>query len=413
MSVENQQELYQKITRFIANNQLLDQLNSKINEFNPFKVLKVDQFEIRHSNILGWLLDSNENHFLGDLVFKKLTAEILCGDVMVKNHSLQITDILLGSFYDSEVLREWRNIDILVVSKKNNLILFIENKIHAGLADHQLDKYVNIIRAAYPSIQHVIPVFLTLSGEEAPHSEYYSFSHESILSILKSILELNQDKMNEKIFDFISYYTKTLEVLTMQDEQLISLCREIYKHHKEAIDAIVKYGAVSTSTLNQAIEMLKGNIAIIDHTYNPDFHLSDTEHWFLPEALKAYLPQIIGSWKAPYPISFFFAAEEKRLLLILEVGPIKNGQLRVDLVNQIARNNDDNLFKINANALTNMNARFTRLRSKNIEIDDWSDADHVFERMNYLINQFKFVEVNEAIEGILKGFTLGQIEEKI
>lgn len=115
---ENHQELYQKITRFVANNQLLDRLDSKLNEFNPFKVLKVDQFEIRHSNILAWLLDPNENHSLSDMILKKLSAEILCGDVLTKNHDLQITDILLGSFHDAEVLREWRNIDILVVSKK-------------------------------------------------------------------------------------------------------------------------------------------------------------------------------------------------------------------------------------------------------------------------------------------------------
>ncbi|MEK5182696.1 MULTISPECIES: PD-(D/E)XK nuclease family protein [Paenibacillus] len=410
---KNPQELYQKITRFVANNQLLDRLDSTLNEFNPIKVMKADQFEIRHSNILAWLLNPKENHYLGDMVLKKIFAEILCGDVIIKNHGLQITDVLLGSFHDADVLREWRNIDIVVISKKNNLVLFIENKVYAGLADHQLQKYLNIIRESYPSIQHVIPVFLTLSGEEAPHSEYYSFSHTDILAILRAILELNQDKMNEKIFDFISYYTKTLEVLTMQDEQLISLCRELYKHHREAIDAIIKYGVVSTSTLNQATDMLKINIAITDHSNHPDFHLSDKEFWFIPTSLKVNMPQIVGSWKSPYPFSYFFAAEEKRLLLILEVGPIKDGQLRVDLMNHIVQNDIGNLFRIKANALTNMNVKFTRLRSKNIEIDDWSDADHVFERMNSLMNQFQFIEVNNVLEGILKGFHLGQVNDKI
>lgn len=412
MSVENHQELYQKITRFVANNQLLDRLESRIHEFNPLKVLKVEQFEIRHSNILAWLLDPNENHSLGDIVFKKLVAEILCGDVQTRNHGLQITDILLGSFHDAEVLREWRNIDILVISRKNNFILFIENKVHASLGDHQLQKYLNIIRETYPSIQHIIPVFLTLSGEEAPHPEYYSFSHTDILTILKAVLDSNKDKMNEKIYDFISYYTKTLEVLTMQDEQLISLCREIYKHHREAIDTIIKYGAVSTSTLNQATEMLKATITVIDHSKNPDFHLSDSEYWFLPDALKD-LPQLIQPWKSPFPISYFFAAEEKRLLLILEVGPIKDGQLRVNLLNHIAQNNSGELFKLKATALTNLNGRYTRLRSKSIEITDWSDTDHVFERMNSLMKEFRFNEVNKVLDSILKGFHLGKVNEKI
>lgn len=409
---KNPQDLYQKITRFVANNQLLDRLDSTLNEFNPIRVMKVDQFEIRHSNILAWLLNPKENHSLGDMVFKKLFAEILCGDVIIKNHGLQITDILLGSFHDAEVLREWRNIDIVVISKKNSLVLFIENKVHAGLADHQLQKYLNIIRLSYPSIQHVIPVFLTLSGEEAPHSEYYSFSHTDILAILRAILESNKDKMNEKIIDFISYYTKTLEVLTMQDEQLISLCRELYKHHREAIDAIIKYGVVSTSTLNQATDILKSNIALIDHSVNPDFYLSDTEFWFLPNNFGNSLPKLLNSWRSPYPISYFFAAEEKRLLLILEVGPIQ-GTLRLNLLNHIAKTNSSGFFKVKASALTNMNGRFTRLRSKNIEIDDWSDSDHVFERMTSLMKQFQFNEVNTALEGILSGFFLGEGNDKI
>lgn len=72
---KNPQELYQKITRFVANNQLLDRLDSTLNEFNPIKVMKADQFEIRHSNILAWLLNPKENHYLGDMVLKKYSQK--------------------------------------------------------------------------------------------------------------------------------------------------------------------------------------------------------------------------------------------------------------------------------------------------------------------------------------------------
>ncbi|MBM0634590.1 hypothetical protein JDW19_15875 [Paenibacillus polymyxa] len=53
-----------------------------------------------------------------------------------------------------------------------------------------------------------------------------------------------------------------------------------------------------------------------------------------------------------------------------------------------------------------MNGRFKRLRFKNIEIDDWSDADHAFERMSSLMKKFQFKEFNIALEGILNGFFL-------
>jgi hypothetical protein len=42
-----------------------DKLHSKFNRFNPFKILRVDKFEIRHSNVISWLLDPSGNHNLG------------------------------------------------------------------------------------------------------------------------------------------------------------------------------------------------------------------------------------------------------------------------------------------------------------------------------------------------------------
>jgi hypothetical protein len=43
-------------------------LHQKFHQFNPLKVLRVDQFEIRHSNVLAWLFDPNENHMLGSFL---------------------------------------------------------------------------------------------------------------------------------------------------------------------------------------------------------------------------------------------------------------------------------------------------------------------------------------------------------
>lgn len=412
--MNNKDELYQKINRFVTNNHLLELLNAKLNEFNPFKVLKVDQFEIRHSNILAWLLSPKENHFLNDLVLKKLTAEVLCREIEIKNHQLQISDVLLSSFQDAEVLREWRNIDILVVSKSNDFILFIENKIHAGLASHQLENYIKLVKDNYPNIKNIIPVFLTLNGDEAPHLEYYHLGHNDILSILDSILTLNKEHMNTKIHDFIRYYTRTLEVLTMQDEHLIKLCRDIYKHHKEAIETIIKYGVTSTSTLNQATEVLKSELNCIDHHGDPDFFLSDTQYWFIPESLDPLLPRLLNKWRSPRPIAYFFAAEETRLLLILEVGPITDRNIRLDLLNYIKDNDPDNLFSIKSTVLKKLNGTFTRIRTKTVDVNDWSDVEHVADRMKHLLDKvFKYNEVNTYLNSLLQTVQLGTSNDSI
>lgn len=48
-----------EILSLLDNSIEFEKLHSK---FNPFKILKVDKFEIRHSNMIAWLLDPMENH---------------------------------------------------------------------------------------------------------------------------------------------------------------------------------------------------------------------------------------------------------------------------------------------------------------------------------------------------------------
>ncbi|MNB78416.1 hypothetical protein D3C75_251190 [compost metagenome] len=391
------EDLYQQVTRFVTNNQLLEQLNARLNEFNPFKVLRVSQHEIRHSNMLGWLLNPQENHQLGDIFLKKMLAEVLYGEIQVQNHQLQITDIMLGTLYDAEVLREWRNIDLLIFSKANSLVILIENKVYAGLADHQLSKYITTVKQRYPNVKNVVPIYLTINGDEAPHREYYSFSHRSILDILNSIIYLHKEHMNNQVADFIRFYIQTLEALTMQDEKLVQLCREIYKHHKEAIEAIIEYGTISTSSLNQAFELLENELNCISHNEDSKFFLSDKERWFLPKELQLQIPSLSRKWKSPKALSYFFAAEEKRLLLILELGPISDIQKRSEILSNILENNKKQFFSRKSNS-----SSYTRIRSKSIEIDDWSDTEHVSGQMKILLEQkFQYAEVNEELKSLL------------
>ena len=59
------------LQNFLLDIQCLDELLPWTGKFNLFDVLKVSRKEIRHSNMLGWLMDPNENHGFGDLGFTK------------------------------------------------------------------------------------------------------------------------------------------------------------------------------------------------------------------------------------------------------------------------------------------------------------------------------------------------------
>jgi hypothetical protein len=55
------------IDKFLADNPELEDLSAILSTFNVFRALKIEQVEIRHSNVLAWLLDPEETHGLSDI----------------------------------------------------------------------------------------------------------------------------------------------------------------------------------------------------------------------------------------------------------------------------------------------------------------------------------------------------------
>ena len=55
---------------FLLDIDCLDQLDEWTSKFNMFDILKITRAEIRHSNLLAWLLTPYENHGLYDSVIK-------------------------------------------------------------------------------------------------------------------------------------------------------------------------------------------------------------------------------------------------------------------------------------------------------------------------------------------------------
>lgn len=125
----NHKTAFEAIDRFLADNPELEALSARLSEFNVFRALKIEQVEIRHSNVLAWLLDPEESHGLWETALRRILSNILLlSDKTILG--LSAGNVELMDFTDIEVLREWRNIDILVVDRSNKIVLFFENKIH-------------------------------------------------------------------------------------------------------------------------------------------------------------------------------------------------------------------------------------------------------------------------------------------
>ena len=101
------------LQNFLLDIDCLDELIPWTKRFNLFDVLKISRTEIRHSNILGWLLTPNENHGLGDAFLRAIIQCVVQED---DNGRYNVLDTLLMDFYSFTVYREWKYIDLLLVS---------------------------------------------------------------------------------------------------------------------------------------------------------------------------------------------------------------------------------------------------------------------------------------------------------
>ena len=119
----------QALQNFLLDIDCLDELKQWAEKFNIFDVLKISRTEIRHSNMLAWLFDANENHSIGDRFIKKIAQRIAENDIQGK---YDIYQLLLLDFYSFTVYREWNNIDLLIVSDEEKTDI---------IARRILDKY--------------------------------------------------------------------------------------------------------------------------------------------------------------------------------------------------------------------------------------------------------------------------------
>ncbi|WP_374718230.1 PD-(D/E)XK nuclease family protein, partial [Neobacillus sp.] len=220
-------------------------LHQKFHQFNPLKVLRVDQFEIRHSNVLAWLLDPNENHQLGSFFIKKLLSRLIMRpENEEKAEGWNFLSYFYASFSDAEVYREVktetnRYIDLLIIVPSQKLVLLIENKFHAGESLGQLEDYLSYARKCFEKDGYtILPVFLTLASDAPSFQDYWVLDYYDVLEIIQSHIEFNREAMSDNVYDFLVYYTAILQEQLVQDEEANELALEVYQANQAAIDLL-------------------------------------------------------------------------------------------------------------------------------------------------------------------------------
>lgn len=439
-----------EILSLLDNSIEFEKLHSKFNRFNPFKILKVDKFEIRHSNMIAWLLDPTENHHLSSMFVNKILSKTF---VKAENEELigQYNFIKLHkqSLQDLEVFREVqtnynKRIDILAISEAQKVAILIENKYKSSESDGQLENYLKFVNKKYEGYT-IIPIFLSLDGSAPSHKDYFTLDYGDVLNILKGQLGIYSEYTSSTIKDFISYYIDILEGELVRDEEDIELALTVYKNHKAAVDLLYLNGdgKVAGKFVNRELldavnglnDEEKEDLRQIYMTYAETLtFIHEAGNSVMREAFLQFVDQnkisedcyhehiripsfIFEEWKqldemVGVPshewwlnnalITWFERKADGRMKLIVEVGPLEYEQ-RLKLLCKL----EENGINIKAKS-KETGSMYTRIYAGYGKISDWADQDEILRVMNAMYNSADFNQVVEAIGDTIEGLIYGE-----
>jgi hypothetical protein len=259
VTLEPIKDQFEFMTEFLKDIDVLESIEQN-QDFNVFSTLKIINAEIRHSNVLAWLLNPYETHGLKDFFTKQLIRAIYLENLNYFKED-NLTSIFLWDFTHATVYREKDHIDILLVDEINHFVLAIENKIWTSEHDGQLTRYKENIYKLYPTTKYKhFFVYLSTEDEEVSDDTWISISYELIISTLEKTLPVLKDKVKSFVIDYLNILRRNI----MEDDKLAKLCKEIYSKHRQALDLIYQYKPDHFLTITDSVkEVLSQNENII------------------------------------------------------------------------------------------------------------------------------------------------------
>lgn len=378
-----QQDDYKALKDFLLDIECLDPLAEWTSKFNLFDILRISRVEIRHSNMLAWLLNPNENHGLSDSVLRGFIQYV----VTIFTEDEDIFDMLLMDSHDFLIYREWHHIDLLAVSSEEKFVLCIENKIDTGEHDNQLKRYRNIVEDTYPDYKRMY-IYLSPEGLEASEPDYWcAMSYQDVLNIMDSIRKKTQLLPDAELL--INNYMDTIRRDIVGDERLVHICKDIYTKHQKALDLIFENKPDRASDLAEIFrswackKMQDGELEVVLDKCNKTYtrFKTKTMSMLLPDAKEA-----LSGWNTKN--HYFYeinnnGGNEFYIQLSLSSKNISD-ELR-DMCNKI------NVHYPSKQQKENWQWR-TPFSTKHSKVDEEISEDKVFEQLNKKLDEIKAFE---------------------
>lgn len=248
----------------------LEELNNLTGNFNIFNALKLQNNEIRHSNFLAWIMSPFETHGLEDYFLKEFLKSAIKDYSLDENIGISLKDIVFLNLDDTEIKREYKNIDLLLISQQNKFVCIIENKIWTGEHDCQLERYAEIVNSEFKDFKKL---YIYLSPTNECNSEllnrcyqgsnntvfYIPMNYLQIHDVINKTLKFKAKSMNEDVKIFIEHYNNMLErnIMGQTSEDVIALCRKIYRENKAAIDLIIENNDFKAELYEVLLDVLR------------------------------------------------------------------------------------------------------------------------------------------------------------
>ena len=299
----------------IVDNPDLEQLEALLEQFNIFEALGAVRVELRHSDFLAFLLRPNESHSLGDAFVKRLLQKALAAS----QYPTPITPIDLD-LYDLDglvVLREWQNIDLLLLDEANRLAVIVENKIDSAEHSDQLRRYRRIVRQHYPQLRQVC-LFLTPEGDEPSDENYIAIDYGLIVALLEQLVESRASTLGPDVRTLIAHYSQMLRRHIVNESEIAELCRKIYRKHQRALDMIFEYRPDRQAAIREILE----DLIRAEEQLELDYCTKSYIH-FVPKAWGESKVLLQGEGWSPskHILLFEFGNYSDRLNLYLVIGP--------------------------------------------------------------------------------------------
>lgn len=199
---------------------LLDEYCRKEELFNIFRVLKLENYEIRHSNLIAWLLSPNQTHGVGGTFLRKFLEKLA---------SQEDISITYKDNDDIKVYREHDNIDILLINNTRKYLILIENKIDSKQHSDQLQRYASIVEKDFSKYKRIY-IYLKPENNEVLPESYIYISYKDLIDIIKELFDLVQGTDVELL---LKHYTEIFDTRynMVNNTSLMDICLRVQQEN--------------------------------------------------------------------------------------------------------------------------------------------------------------------------------------